>query len=175
MEGLDKLVAPTIRLGAVNIARYEFLANPQPKKRARSAGFGKPYKPKDSRIYEDSIARSAKMQHPMLAPFSGRMFCGMTTFINHQKADVDNYSKAILDSLQIGRVIKNDNIIDAHWTRRVKIGPEVQEGTIVHLRPIMTCEWLIEAIERLIVTEKPEPGTCPLCGCGCGCGEEVPF
>lgn len=169
---LDKLRGQRfIKLGRIDFARYSLAIPPMPKDRARFSGSGQPYKTQKSRIYEQAIGAAAHSQHQMLAPWSVRLFATSRFYTNNEKADIDNLEKSFFDGLQIGKVIKNDNLIDASFSRRYPVGPEDKERAEIILRPMTSAGWLLDKLETLLDLEK-QPTTCPFCCCDLEC---LPF
>ncbi|MDE1971134.1 MAG: RusA family crossover junction endodeoxyribonuclease [Patescibacteria group bacterium] len=156
----------TIKLGVGlrKPATYIFRHDAQSKQRARSGDSGH-YTPKKTREYEGAIAESTKMQHPMLSPFTGKIFTEIHFFTDAYHRDIDNMVKSIWDGMQTRRhngnithtgAFKNDNQIDGLFARRWFEPDESKHRTEVIIRPVT---------EKMIFA--PGPGQhCPTCRCG---------
>lgn len=157
----------TIKLGPAltEPARYIFRYDTMSKQRARSGAGGKHYTPKETELYEGFIATETKMQHPMLSPFTGRIFTEINFFTDNFRRDIDNMTKAIWDGMQTRRdrrtgitlfngAFKNDSQIDGLYVRRWYEPNSALHRSEVIIRPLA---------EKMIFA----PGHhCPTCKCG---------
>jgi Holliday junction resolvase RusA-like endonuclease len=103
----------------------EFEIDPIPKGRPRFSRFGGTYTPTKTRDYESSIETMARYMYrkdPLDGPL--QVFVEIiakkpkTSKLKHPKGDVDNYAKAVLDSLN--EILWNDDaqIVSLHCSKR---------------------------------------------------------
>lgn len=95
---------------------------------------GRFFKPKRTRDYEERVAWACRAAGVKL----GTAECSVWIELSSKRkltGDPDNYSKAILDGLQIGEMIENDRQVrELH----VSFGPQTEDVTRIRLEVMPT-------------------------------------
>lgn len=94
---------------------------------------GKFFKPKRTRDYEEQIAWACRASSAVM----GGAECAVWIELRAKRrltGDPDNYSKCVLDGLQIGQMIDNDRQVrELH----VSFGPQTEDMTRIRIVPLL--------------------------------------